>query len=826
MNNNLFHSIQDELYYATVILPIAVPKLYTYSIPSEMIDSIQVGVRVEVQFGRSKLYAAIVQNIDKNRPEKYRPKPIISIIDDKPIVTEKQLQLWTWIANYYMCTLGEVMNAALPSGLKLASETIITLNPLFNHNYEQLNDKEYLIAEALTIQNELTIKDIQSILNQKTVYPLVKSLLEKHIIFLKEELQQKYKPKTVTCVRLKEPYSSNTELLQEAFDKVKRAGKQTEALMAFVQLNQTNKTVLRQAVCDKANVKTNIIKAIVDKGIFEIYKKETSRIGLYDKDLEEKYKLSEQQEAALEFIKEKFNTKNVVLLHGVTGSGKTRVYIELIQETISKGEQVLYLLPEIALTTQIIFRLQRIFGDDILVYHSRLNNNERVEIWKKTLEGKSVLVGARSSLFLPFINLKLIIVDEEHDPSFKQVEPNPRYNARDTAIFYAYLNQAKVLLGSATPSIETFHNTEINKYGIVKMSERFGGLELPEIVVVNVKEEMKKRILQSHFTSVLIEELKQTIDNGNQAILFQNRRGYAPTLRCQICDWYAECIHCDVSLTFHQYSNNLRCHYCGYQTPIQKDCPACGSHDLTLKGFGTQKVEDELQIYLPKAKVQRMDFDSIRTKNAHTKLINDFEEKRIDILVGTQMVTKGLDFDNVGLVGVLSADSLFQFPDFRASERAFQLMTQVSGRAGRKHKQGKVIIQAMNPQHPVISEVLQNNYAAFYKRELEERKMFLYPPFYRFIKITLKHKRTETLNQAGKLFSKYLKGKVGRRLLGPAVPSIPRVRSYYLLEIMIKIERQAQSLQLVKQSIIEAIEVLNTTKGYSQVKVVVDVDTY
>ncbi|MGB1217181.1 MAG: replication restart helicase PriA, partial [Saprospiraceae bacterium] len=511
--------------------------------------------------------------------------------------------------------------------------------------------------------------------------------------------------------------------------------------------------------------------------------------------------LSKQQVEALSGIKSQFEEKDVILLHGVTGSGKTRVYIELIQEALDKGEQVLYLLPEIALTAQIVQRLQKIFGDKIAVYHSRMNNHERVELWKATRKTQGIILAARSGIFLPYENLKLIIVDEEHDPSFKQNDPAPRYNARDTAVFMAHLHQAKVLLGTATPSLETYRNTLTGKYGLVNMHERFGGLELPAVHLADMKEETKKKTMQSIFTTQLLDELKAALGRGEQAILFQNRRGYAPTLHCKRCEWKSGCIHCDVSLTYHKFTHKLSCHYCGYRENVPEECPACGNAQIEMRGFGTEKIEDELQIYLPKAKIARMDWDTVKGKKALTKLINDFEEKRIDILVGTQMVTKGLDFDNVGVVGILSADQLIYFPDFRASERAYQLMVQVSGRAGRKYKQGKVVIQTYQVDHPVIKDVLANDFENFKLRELNERKQFNYPPFQRMIKITLKHKKRMTCYQAAELFAKALKKRLGGRVVGPAEPGIPRIRSLYHQDIMIKLENKSQVLNSTKDLI-------------------------
>ncbi len=828
MNPELFIPETNPEYFATVILPIAVKKTYTYAVPSDMVHLIKFGVRVEVSFGKNKLYAGIVQAISKESPG-YKTKQIISVIDEEPVITKEQLKLWQWMANYYCCTLGEVMNASLPSGLKLASETRIVLGPFYDEflDSEILTDSEFIIAEALTLQNELRISDVKKILNKKTIYPIIKSLLDKKVIYLYEELQEKFKAKTISCVRFQEPYASDSDTIKEAFEKAKRSIKQQEALLAYIQLSKKQDFVRRQEIYSLAGVDAAVVKALEKKGIFEIYKREVSRLGGYDEEITDISTLSEQQIRALEEIDSYHQEKNILLLHGVTGSGKTRVYIELIKQALERGEQVLYLLPEIALTTQIVSRLQKIFGEQILVYHSRMNNNERVELWKSANKGHPILLGARSSLFLPFKNLKLIIVDEEHDPSFKQNEPAPRYNARDTAVYMSSIYDAKVVLGTATPSLETYRNVLASKYGLVKMEERFGGVSLPEVVLADMKEESKNRQMQSHFTNTLIEELKGALSRGEQAILFQNRRGYSPTVMCKTCGWKSECVHCDVSLTYHKYSDHLRCHYCGYMAHVPESCPACGNVHMDLKGFGTEKIADELQIYMPEGtQIARMDWDTVKGKHALSKLINDFEEKRIDILVGTQMVTKGLDFDNVGVVGILSADHLIHFPDFRASERAFQLMLQVSGRAGRKHKQGKVIIQTYQKDHPLIKEVLTNNFRSFLKREMTERRDFRYPPFQSMIKISLKHKKRGTVQQAAEYFANELRMKFKTQVVGPAEPGIPRVRSLYIQDIMLKLDKKSQLLRHAKEQIHQIQNALQKTKGFTTVRIIVDVDPY
>lgn len=846
MQSESYHPTLAASTFADVVVPLAVPKPYTYAVPEAWVAQVKTGVRVEVPFGGNKLYAGVVLKVHHEAPP-HRTREILSVLDEAPVVTEKALKFWLWLSDYYCCSPGEVMEAALPAHLKLASERRLTLSPLYDGNMAGLTDKEFLIAEALSVQETITIDDVRKILNQQTVFPIIKQLLEKKVIYLYEEMQEKYVPKKVACVRLAEPYRSEPDKLAQAFDLVAKAGRQTEALMAFIQIQRKEGFVLRQALCKAANVDSSVVLAMAKKGIFELFEKEVSRLGGYEEEVAEADELTAQQTQALDAIRSQFVDKQVVLLHGVTGSGKTRVYIELIRETLDRGEQVLYLLPEVALTTQIISRLQKIFGDQIAVYHHRISNNEKVERWQRiyrpaappTPEGKphqlashpsplpphpNCILGARSALFLPFEHLGLVIVDEEHDTSYKQHDPAPRYHGRDAAVYLAHLHNAKVLLGTATPSVESYHNAKTGKYGLVEMNERFGGLQLPEILIADTREEAKLRKMQSHFTSLLLDELKAALARGEQAILFQNRRGYAPTLRCMSCQWHAECVNCDVSLTYHKFRHHLQCHYCGYQVSMPTICPACGSTDLKLQGFGTEKIEDELKIYLPDAHIGRMDYDAVRTKDAHARIINDFEERRTEVLVGTQMVTKGLDFENVGIVGVLSADQLLQFPDFRASERGFQLIVQVAGRAGRKGKRGKVIVQAGNVVHPVLREILDNDYAAFFDREIMERKSFGYPPFSRLIKITLKHKKPDVLNRGAAVFVKKLREKLGNRVLGPSVPAVGRVREYFLLDLLIKMELNPALWKMAKTSIGEATQAMQQQEGFSTVRVNVDVD--
>ncbi len=810
--------------FADIILPIPLPKRsYTYAVPDELAARVQAGVRVEVQFGQSKRYSGLVKRVHSETPE-YRTKSIIAVLDEVIVVTPQQLKLWDWLADYYCCTLGEVMQAALPGHLKLTSETKLVFNPGFGDDFSTLGNDEYLIAEALHIQNEVTVADAQKILNKKTVFPVIQELLNKGVLFLREDLQEKFKPKKVTAIRLAEPYQSQPDLLREVFAELQKKERQVEILMAYMTLSRQQTFVLRQELLHKADVSPSSLQTLVKKGILETYEREVSRLSGYEDELNAAGELSQEQARATREIKDCFLEKDVTLLHGVTGSGKTRVYLELIRAVMEKGGQVLYLLPEIALTTQLVGRLQRILGSDISVYHSKINYNERVEIWRSAAAGQSVIMSARSGLFLPFHNLRLIIVDEEHDASFKQFDPAPRYNARDTAIYLANLYGAKVLLGTATPSLESYHNAQTGKYGLVELNERFGGLQLPEMQPVDLRDQMKKKQMQSIFSTPLMEALQAALDQGEQAILFQNRRGYSPILECQTCGWTAMCRHCDVSLTYHKHSNRLQCHYCGYQQEPLSVCPACGSGKITLLSFGTEKIEDELKIFLPKARIGRMDMDTAGSKTNLGNLLNDFEEKRIDILVGTQMVTKGLDFDNVAVVGVLAADQLVRFPDFRSGERAYQLLTQVAGRAGRKNKRGKVLMQAYNPAHPVLQEVLNGDFKGFILREMNERREFHYPPFYRLIHITLRHKDPRTIHDAAAFFGKLLKEKLGERVLGPVIPHIPRVRGLYAEEIMLKLEKSAPLLANAKALIRHSTEITGGRPGFGQVQVAVDVD--
>lgn len=820
--------------FIDVILPLSLPNLFTYRVPESLNNEVAIGQRAVVPFGRGgKLYSALIKNVHHTPPAEYQAKYVESILDETAIITQQQMKHWDWICDYYIANPGDVFSAALPGALKLASETKIVINTEFDKELIQhFNDNEYLIYEALEVRNILSLQEVSEILNIKSVHRVVKSLIEKRAIVVEEDLKRKYKPKLIPHVRLTE-YADNEETLKEIFNELQRANKQLEALMSFIHLSNRygeKKEVKKVALQKSINVTSATINQLVKKNVFEIYDVEVNRIGDYNKELIGDKTLNEHQEKAFKDISDHFKSKDVVLLHGVTGSGKTEIYIKLIQEAVSKGKQVLYLLPEIALTTQLITRLQKVFGDVIGVYHSKFNENERVEIWNTVLNFEhtkssrfQVVMGARSAMFLPFSDLGLVIIDEEHETSFKQYDPAPRYNARDAAIVLAGIHKAKTLMGSATPAIESFWNAQNDKYGLVELNKRHGGIQMPEILCADVKEATRKKRMKSHFSPLLMEKMEEAFDNKEQVILFQNRRGYAPFMLCEECGHVPECKNCDVSLTYHKYSNQLRCHYCGQSRQMPNSCPACGSTRITLKGFGTEQIEEELALYFPNINVARMDADSTRSKNAYHRIITDFEEGNIDVLVGTQMVTKGLDFDNVALVGILNADTMLNFPDFRAFERAYQMMSQVSGRAGRKSKRGTVIIQTYDPYHRVIRQVIDHDYAGMYKNELVERKQFNYPPFYRLIHFTLKHRDKDILNAGAAEFTDELKKKFGNRVLGPEFPVISRIKNLYHKNVLIKIEREA-SIGKVREYITTIKNNFSAFSDYKSIRITTDVD--
>ena len=708
--------MSNQQNFVDVILPLPLKQLFTYGIPGNLLNEIKVGKRVIVQFGSRKIYTAIVYSIHQNAPKEYQTKDIVSVLDENPIANEQQLKLWQWIAKYYMCSVGEVFKAALPSGLKLESETKVIYNPQ-DIDQKKFNSTETLVLDFLADKNIASITEISSALNRKDSLPVIKSLLDKKAVILEEKLRENYKPKTESYIKLDNSITTKSQL-NEIFDSLSRAPKQLHILMSYIKLSgsfMNSKTidVSKKQLIEDSKSSSAIIKSLVERNILSEYDKTISRLNESVVDQIEIKELSEAQQKAHDEIKEQYKEKNVVLLHGVTSSGKTEIYIHLIKEQIEKGKQVLYLLPEIALTAQIINRLKSVFGNRVGIYHSKFSDSERVEVYQNILKQDTekkydVILGVRSSLFLPYSNLGLIIVDEEHENTYKQYDPAPRYNARDCSIVLAQMHQAKVLLGTATPSIESYFNSKANKYGLVQLNTRFQNIKLPEIQLVDILRAKKRKEMKSHFSPTLLDGIKDSLAMNEQVILFQNRRGFAPYLECDMCGWIPYCTNCDVSLTYHRHKNELVCHYCGYTIRSPKTCKACGNTAVQTRGFGTQKIEDEIKIFFPEAIVARMDLDSTRSKNAYLNIISGFEDGKIDILIGTQMVSKGLDFDNVSLVGILNADNMLNYPDFRAFERSYQLMAQVSGRAGRKNKQGKVIIQSSNPEHPILQFVLES----------------------------------------------------------------------------------------------------------------------
>ena len=817
------------MHFIDVILPIPLEKRFTYSITQAESEFLTIGMRVSIPFGKTKIYTGIVAAIHQTAPVIYEAKEIHQILDEQPIVTLKQLQLWQWIAKYYMCTEGEVMRAALPNAFLLESETIISKNNALELNENDLKDDEYLIYEALQHQSSLKIQDISNILDKKNVLPVVKRLVEKEAIILNEEIYDKYKPKYVRYVKLTDAYNSQEALNQLLEALSSRAKKQRDVVLTLFSISaKTKKPVKVTDLITESQASSAIVKALIDKNILEDYHIQTDRVVYEGEENEDSKSLNQYQTEALQQIQTSFQTQNVVLLHGITSSGKTEVYVKLIETSLAKGQQVLYLLPEIALTTQLVTRLQNYFGEQVAVFHSKYSAHERVEVYNQVLNNSAkakIILGARSSIFLPFNDLGLIIVDEEHESSFKQFDPAPRYHARDVAVVLASIFKAKTLLGSATPSIESYHNAQENKYGLVEINRRYNNVQLPDIELVDIKDKQKRKKMKGHFSDRLIEEMTEAIADGHQIILFQNRRGYSPIVECNTCGHSPQCPNCDVSLTYHQYRKQLRCHYCGYNSAMQLKCMACGTPGLDTKGFGTEQIESEVKLLFPDLKVGRMDLDTTRGKFGYEKIITAFEQQEIDVLVGTQMLTKGLDFRNVKLVGIMNADNMLNFPDFRAHERSFQLMLQVSGRAGRTQKQGKVLIQTYNPYHKILQQVSTNDYIGMYKEQLEERYNYKYPPFYRLIKITLKHRDYNKVDLAGDWLAKALTQLFKHNVLGPEFPPISRIRNQYHKNILIKIP-QGQPLGKTKEAIKKVHTSFEAIANFKGVRVVINVDNY
>jgi primosomal protein N' (replication factor Y) (superfamily II helicase) len=829
--------MDQKTLFVDILLPLPLPGYFTYRVPAELNSLVKPGVRAVVPFGTRKIYSGLIRKIHHNPPKDFQAKYISTVLDENPVVFEKQFEFWEWVSDYYLAWPGDVMNAALPPALKLASETRITLNPEFDGDHSSLNEREYLIAEALEIQKTLSVSEVSKITGLQKVFPLIGNLMEKKVVLLMEELENPYRPKLEKFVKLSDEYETE-EKLKEAFDYAEsKAPRQLEVLVALIKLSgryQSNrKEVNLKEISKSVKNSAGALQALLQKGILTTYKKKVSRFDHLQVTAVET-EFNEYQKLALNQIRSGWKTKDIVLLHGVTSSGKTEIYIELIREELAKGKQVLYLLPEIALTTQIILRIQQHFGEKAGVYHSRFNEMERTEVWNNLAFGGvesenkrityQLVVGPRSALFLPFKDLGLIIVDEEHESSYKQHDPAPRYHARDAATWLARSFGAKVLLGSATPSVETYFHAQTGKYGLVEIMKRFGGLQMPEIFVADIKKETRQKTMRSHLSSLLTTSIFEALENQKQIILFQNRRGFSVRMECDQCNWIPMCTQCDVSLVYHKLINKLKCHYCGYSITPPAKCPKCASSGIALKGFGTEKIEEELPLIFPEAQIKRMDLDTTRAKNAYQRIIQDFEEKKIDILIGTQMVSKGLDFENVGIVGILSADNMLSFPDFRAHERAFQMMAQVSGRAGRKNTRGKVIIQALDPYHSVIRQVIDNNYAEMYKTQILERRNFHYPPFFRLITLTVIHRDPQLVNKGAESLASALRKQLGKEaVLGPEYPLVARIKAQYLKNIIVKLDRKS-NLQTKKEILREILEEFSLTAQWKGVRVKVNVD--
>ncbi len=812
--------------YAEVILPLNLDTTFTYSIPEDLEEKVAIGSRVIVPFGKKKFHTAIIVGFPFKPQGEYDIKPIALLLDAKPIICHPQMKLWQWIADYYLCTIGDVYRAALPSGLVIESESVVE----YNEDYEELledrlKDNEMVIVSLLRSHGKMTVGELEKALEKNNLSSMVNRLLEKGVIIVSERLNERYKPKKVNYVKL-------NMAVEDAFAAVKRSPKQERILLALLEMSQMlrcsdePKEVERDTLLQRSGENVAILRAMASKGIVEQYSKEINRFSFNGAASKPLPKLSEIQCQVLDKIHKSWLDYDVTLLHGVTASGKTEIYIHLIDYVLKQGKRAFYLVPEIALTTQLTRRLQAVFGERVLIYHSKFTNNERVDIWNKLLENTEpcVVIGARSAVFLPFRNLGLVIVDEEHEPSYKQVDLAPRYNGRDVSIVLAKMHGAKVLLGSATPSVETRYKAENGRFGLVELFERYSGASLPDIKIVDIIKARQKKEYISPFAFTTLKYSREAIDSGHQVIFFQNRRGYAPHPQCKTCGWTPKCDYCDVIMTYHRNTGMLVCHYCGALKTLPNVCPVCKQPTIEIYGYGTERIEDEVAKEFEGKKILRMDLDTTRNKDSYENIISDFSAHKADILVGTQMVTKGLDFGNVTVVGVLNADTMIDFPDFRSSERAFNMLSQVAGRAGRREDtKGIVIIQTTHPEHPVINFVTKHDYLGFYKYELGERKTYLYPPFTRIINIQIKHKNAQTVERVANIFAEKLKFLFGNRISNPEKPVIDRIATWYIRRMMLKVEITA-SMQKVKSVLRQAYEELCENAEVRRCVVIYDVD--
>lgn len=816
--------------FVDVILPLPLQASFTYALPPEMDGQVQIGCRVVVSFGRKKFYTGIVRNVHYLKPQEYEVKEVSAVLDEHPILVPLQFRFWEWLADYYLCTQGDVYKAALPSGLKLESETVVEYNPDFEAT-EPLSEREQKVLDLLAVEPEQTVTRLEKESGLKNILAVVKSLLEKDALFVKEELKRTYKPKTETRVRLTEA-ARNERRLHFFFDELqRRAPKQLDLLMKYIELSgclgeREVREVSKAELLKRSGATPAVFSGLVDKGVFEVYQQEVGRLETVSQAVMSLNELNVHQQRAFDEIRASFREKNVCLLHGVTSSGKTEIYIHLIDEAVRQGKQVLYLLPEIALTTQITERLKRVFGCRLGIYHSKFPDAERVEVWQKQLsqDPYDIILGVRSSLFLPFQRLGLVIVDEEHENTYKQQDPAPRYHARNAAIVLASMCGAKTLLGTATPSVESWYNaTEGGKYALVELKERYKEIQLPEIIPVDIKELQRKKRMNGPFSPLLLQYVREALEQKEQVILFQNRRGFAPMIECHTCGWVPKCKNCDVSLTYHKGLNQLTCHYCGYTQPVPRQCPACEGVDLRNRGFGTEKIEDDVKAIFPEARVARMDLDTTRTRTAYERIIHDFQQGRTDILIGTQMVSKGLDFDHVSVVGILNADTMMNYPDFRAYERAFQLMAQVAGRAGRKNKRGRVVLQTKSIDHPIIPQVMHNDFEGMVAGQLAERQLFRYPPYYRLVYVYLKHRNEQLLDVMAQTMAAKLRAVFGARVLGPDKPPVARIQTLFIRKIVLKIETNAPMAR-ARQLLVQVQQEMVAEDRFKSLIVYYDVD--
>jgi primosomal protein N' (replication factor Y) (superfamily II helicase) len=820
-------------FFAELLLPVPIPRLFTYRVPRVMQESIRTGQRAIVPFGERKFVTGVITAIHEKAPSEYEAKYIEELLDTFPVVSDVQLRLFHWIASYYLCTTGEVLKAALPSGLKLSSESKVELHPTFSFEEtpHSFTEKEALLLRAL-VGESMDYPAIATLLGVKNPFNVLKSLVAKGAIHPFEELREKYRPKIDRRIRLTPTYTAEKPL-QVLFQSLATKPLQEAILLRYLQHVHVMQDsiantagISRKVLTDDPELSDSSIKTLVKNNIFEEFDVIVSRFPDEDTGDTPVIPLSALQQQAYQDILKSFATHDYTLLHGVTGSGKTEIYINLIRQALEGGSQVLYLLPEIALSTQIVHRLKKVFGTTLGVYHSRFSDAERVEVWNGVLSGRfKFVVGVRSSVLLPFDNLGLVIVDEEHDSSYKQQEPAPRYHARDVAMMMAHMHHAKVLLGSATPSVESYFQGQQGKYGLVTLDKRYGDAQLPQITLADIGRERRQKTLKGEFTSLLIRKIDETLQLKEQVILFQNRRGYSPMVNCEDCGWVPKCVNCAVSLTYHQYRNVLVCHHCGYKENMPQQCPSCTSARLKTVGYGTEKVEEEINLHFPNAQVQRMDLETTRAKMGYETIIDQFERGETDILVGTQMVTKGLDFDRVSLVGIFNADRLIHFPDFRSYERAFQLITQVSGRAGRRDKPGTVVVQTSNPEHPLLQLVLQHDYRGFYELQLADRQEHQYPPFSRLIEITLKHSDKRVCQQAAETLAEACRTKLpGVYILGPGEPAISKIRNLFLMNILIKVPRATANLGQLKTTLLSLTEGITQQKEFRSLRIILDVD--